>query len=84
VIYPVSTEDVSQILSFAHTNSIELAVCGAGHNHRGNSIDNGLVIDLRKMTGVLVDPVSKRVTTQGATVVKNLFLCPLPQALFPR
>jgi len=73
VIYPVSTQDVSNILSFAHANSIELAVCGAGHNHRGNSIDDGLIVDLRKMTGVSVNPLSKRVTTEGATVWGSVY-----------
>jgi hypothetical protein len=73
VIYPLSSQDVSGILSYAQANSIELAVCGAGHNHRGNSVDDGLVIDLRKMTTVSVDPSSKRVTAQGATVWGSIY-----------
>jgi FAD/FMN-containing dehydrogenase len=73
VIYPVSTQDVSNILSFAHANSIELAVCGAGHNHRGNSVDDGLIVDLRKMIGVSVNPLSKRVTTEGATIWGSVY-----------
>ncbi|PMD45106.1 putative FAD binding oxidoreductase, partial [Hyaloscypha variabilis F] len=73
VIFPLTTQDVSNILGFAHAKHLELAVCGAGHNHRGNSLDHGLIIDLRKMTGVSVNPLSKRVTTDGATVWGSVY-----------
>lgn len=55
-------------MAFVDVHSIDFAVCGAGHNHRGNSVDDGLIIDLRKMTAATVDPVSKTVTVQGATI----------------
>jgi hypothetical protein len=40
---------------------------------RGNSVKDGLVIDLRKMSAASVDLVSKRITTQGATVWGSVY-----------
>ncbi|KAK9343051.1 hypothetical protein V1522DRAFT_414331 [Lipomyces starkeyi] len=40
----------------AQANSINIAVCGGGHSPAGaSSIDGGIVIDLSKMRGVVVD-----------------------------
>ena len=60
--------DVISSVNFARNNNILMSVRGGGHNFPGNSICNdGLMIDLSKMTGVRVDPVKKTARAQGGT-----------------
>ncbi|CZR67719.1 related to 6-hydroxy-D-nicotine oxidase [Phialocephala subalpina] len=73
VIYPRNVDDVADILRFSTNHKIDLAVCGVGHNGKGNSIENGLVIDLRKMTSVSVNPIKKTITTQGAAMWSDIY-----------
>ncbi len=64
------SDDVSQALSFARENKLEISVRGAGHNIAGNSLcDDGIVIDLSTMKNVRVDAGKKRAYVQpGATL----------------
>jgi len=55
-----SVADVQRAVKFARANDLTLAVRGGGHNAAGlSSVDGGLVIDLRGMRDVVVDPVRK-------------------------
>src|SRR5262249_41422215 len=55
-----SVSDVQRAVLFARVNNIKLGVRGGGHNAAGlSSVDDGLVIDLRGMRDVVVDPVRK-------------------------
>lgn len=55
-----STSDVQRAVLFARANNITLGVRGGGHNAAGlSSVDQGLVIDLRAMRDVVVDPTRK-------------------------
>src|SRR5215475_9211093 len=52
-----SVSDVQKAVRFARANGITLGVRGGGHNAAGlGSVDGGLVIDLRAMRDVVVDP----------------------------
>jgi FAD/FMN-containing dehydrogenase len=58
--------DVIEALSFARSHDLAVAVRGGGHSIPGfSSVDDGLVIDLSAMRGVLVDPIGRRVIAQG-------------------
>ena len=60
--------DVINSVNFARENGLLISVRGGGHNFPGNSVcDDGLMIDLSRMTGVRVDPVAKTVRAQGGT-----------------
>ena len=60
------TADVIKAVSFARQNNLLISVRGGGHNFPGNSVCNdGLMIDLSRMTGVRVDPAEKTVRAQG-------------------
>ena len=60
-----SARDVQRAVKFARANNLTLAVRGGGHNAAGlASVDGGLVIDLRGMRDVVVDPV-RRIALAG-------------------
>ena len=62
------TADVINSVNFARENDLLISVRGGGHNFPGNSVCNdGLMIDLSRMTGVHVDPAAKTVRAQGGT-----------------
>ena len=55
VIWPVSTQEVSKILSFAYERNIPITPWGAGTSTEGNPIPmrGGLVLDLTRMNRIL-------------------------------
>ena len=60
--------DVINSVTFARENNLLISVRGGGHNFPGNSVCNdGLMIDLSRMTGVRVDPAAKTARAQGGT-----------------
>ena len=60
--------DVINSVNFARNNDILVSVRGGGHNYPGNCVCNdGLMIDLSKMTGVRVDPNNRTARAQGGT-----------------
>ena len=62
------TADVISSVNFARENGLLISVRGGGHNFPGNSVCNdGLMIDLSRMTGVRVDPRARTVRAQGGT-----------------
>ena len=62
------TADVIKSVNFARERDLLISVRGGGHNFPGNSVCNdGLMIDLSRMTGVRVDPAAKTVRAQGGT-----------------
>ena len=62
------TADVINSVNFAKENGLLISVRGGGHNFPGNSVCNdGLMIDLSRMTGVRVDPAARTVRAQGGT-----------------
>jgi FAD/FMN-containing dehydrogenase len=62
--------DVIHAVSFARAQDILISVRGGGHNVAGRALcDDGIVIDLSTMKGILVDPAQRTVLVQaGATL----------------
>jgi FAD/FMN-containing dehydrogenase len=59
------TADVVDALRYARSENLEVAVRGGGHNVAGRAtVDDGLMIDLSPMKGILVDPQQRTAQVQ--------------------
>ncbi len=61
-----SVGDVQAALAHAQANGLEIAIRSGGHSVAGASaIDGGLIIDMRRMNTVDVDPAARTATVSG-------------------
>ena len=61
-----SADDVAAALALARERELEVAIRSGGHSVTGASLtEGGLVIDMRRMNGVTVDPDARTATAQG-------------------
>src|SRR3954449_3572763 len=63
---PIGTADVVAAVNHARDHGLVIAVHAGGHSVTGHGVcDGGLMIDLRRMKGVHVDPATRAVDAQG-------------------
>src|SRR3954447_27029117 len=63
---PIGTADVVAAVNHAREHGLTIAVHCGGHSVTGHGVcDGGLMIDLRRMKGVHVDPATATVDAQG-------------------
>src|SRR5688572_6430046 len=73
VIQAASPADVSAGIGVARDLGVPLAIRGGGHNVAGNgTVEAGLVIDLRPMHDVHVDPATRVVTVGGGATLGEM------------
>jgi FAD/FMN-containing dehydrogenase len=66
IVQCLDVADVTAALRYARQQGLQVAVRSGGHNGAGlGSVDDGLVIDLSPMDGVIVDPQKRTVRVQG-------------------
>lgn len=76
------TADVVRAVRFGRDLDLAVAVRGGGHGIGGmGSNDGGLVIDLRRMRGVSVDPASEAVRVEGGATTGRLDRATQPYGL---
>jgi FAD/FMN-containing dehydrogenase len=66
ILRPHGAADVIRGIGLARTSGLPLAIRGGGHSVAGfSSVDNGVVLDLRAMKGIRVDPARQTVRAQA-------------------
>jgi FAD/FMN-containing dehydrogenase len=61
--------DVVAAVEFARTTRLPVAVRGGGHSYPGHSVcDGGIVIDVRPMKGIRVDPQARTARVQAGSL----------------
>jgi FAD/FMN-containing dehydrogenase len=66
ILRPAGAADVIRGIGLARTSGLPLAIRGGGHSVAGfSSVDDGIVLDLRAMRGIRVDPQRKTVRVQA-------------------
>jgi FAD/FMN-containing dehydrogenase len=65
--------DVMAAIGHAKRERLPIAIRGGGHNGAGlGSVDDGLVIDLSAMRGVIVDPASRVARVLGGSLLGDV------------
>lgn len=65
--------DVATAIRHAREHDLEIAIRGGGHSVQGNGVtEGGLVVDLRAMNAVSVDPVARTVRVEGGATMSDL------------
>jgi FAD/FMN-containing dehydrogenase len=78
----MDAEDVVRAIRFAREQGLEIAVRGGGHGVAGKGLsDGGLVIDLRHMHQVTVDPGARTATVGGGATMSHLDRATQPHGL---
>ncbi len=66
ILRPVGVAGVIQAIGLARTSGLPFAIRNGGHSVAGfSSVDDGIVLDMRAMKGIRVDPKGKTVRAQG-------------------
>ena len=74
--------DVIAAVGFARSNHLDIAVRGGGHSVAGMSLtDGGIVIDVRRMNEVTVDPDARTARVSGGATVGDLDRATQPYGL---
>ncbi|MGW2423173.1 FAD-binding oxidoreductase [Streptomyces sp. NPDC001709] len=73
--------DVVRAVRFARDLDLHIAVRGGGHGLAGARVDGALVVDLRRMHAVTVDPAAEAVRVEGGATMSDLDRATQPYGL---
>jgi len=73
VVRPTTALEVATAVSFAREHELETSVKAGGHSHPGmTGLPGGLLIDLKAMRGVTVDPRARLARVNGGALLGEL------------
>jgi FAD/FMN-containing dehydrogenase len=73
IVRPLDVDDVVSAVSYARDADLPIAVRGGGHSVAGHCIgDGGVVVDLRLLRSVAVDPDARTATCGGGALWEDL------------
>jgi len=82
IAHCASVDDVAAAVRFGREHSLEIAVRGGGHGVAGWALtDGGIVIDLRRLNGVTVDPDRRVAIVAGGATMSHLDRATEPHGL---
>ncbi len=82
VIRPTSTDEVVAAVRYARGQDLPIAVRGGGHNVAGHATaDDSVVIDLRHLRQVTVDPGRRRARVGGGAIWNDVDAATVPHGL---
>jgi FAD/FMN-containing dehydrogenase len=73
VLSVASAADVAGAIGWAREQAVPIVARGGGHSYAGNSATSGLVLDLRGLGQVCVDPSTALVTVGGGARMKAIY-----------
>jgi FAD/FMN-containing dehydrogenase len=73
VLSAAGPADVSRAIGWSRENGVPIVARGGGHSYAGNSVNRGLVLDLRDIDGVHVDPSTALVTVGGGAQMRKIY-----------
>jgi len=73
VLSAAGPADVGRAIAWSRESGVPLVARGGGHSYAGSSVTSGLVLDLRGIDGVHVDPSTALVTVGGGTQMRTLY-----------
>jgi FAD/FMN-containing dehydrogenase len=71
-------KDIATALAWAQDNRVEMVSRSGGHSYAAYSSTPGLVINLKEMTGVTVDPANGTMTTTGSATNEGVAVAGKP------
>jgi FAD/FMN-containing dehydrogenase len=82
VVRARSESDIAPTIAVARDRGLPLAIRGGGHNVAGNgTVDDGIVLDLRALDAVTVDPASHEVQVGPGATLADVDLATEPHHL---
>jgi FAD/FMN-containing dehydrogenase len=73
VLSATGPADVSTAIRWSRDHRMSIVARGGGHSYAGYSVNRGLVLDLRRVDGVHVDPSTGLVTVGGGTQMRKIY-----------
>lgn len=73
IVRPVDVADVSMAVAWAVENDLPISVRGGGHSVAGHGVGHdSLLVDLREMRAVTVDPAARTADAGGGALLEDL------------